>query len=326
MKAVIYTEYGDADVLHLAQVDKPAPKTDEVLIKVMAAEVTKADCEMRSFHFPVKWFWLPLRIAFGIKKPKKTILGGYFAGVVENVGDNVTKFAKGDEVFGCSGLRFGAYGEYLCVPQSYTLILKPQNMSFAEAAAVPLGGLNALHFMTRAQLKPGEQVLINGAGGSIGIFAVQIAKSMGGVVTAVDGKIKEAMLRSLGADYFIDYTQEKFSARGQKYDVVFDMVAHRSYGEAIDVLNPRGRYLIGNPHIADMLRSLLSSTFTDKTVQFAFAAERKEELATLKYMIEQGKIRPVIDNIYSPEQAADAHRRVESEHRIGSAVLSFIDS
>lgn len=325
MKAVIYTEYGAADVLHLAQMDKPIPKSDEVLIKVMAAEVTKADCEMRSFHFPVKWFWLPLRIVLGINKPKKPILGSYFAGVVEAVGDEVTKFTQGDEVFGCSSLRLGAYGEYLCVPQNYTLIPKPQNMSFAEAAAVPLGGLNALHFMTRARLKPGEKVLINGAGGSIGLFAVQIAKTMGGEVTAVDSKIKGAMLRSLGADHFIDYTQERFSARGQKYDVIFDMVAQSSYGEAVDALKPKGRYLIGNPHVSDMLRSVWSSTFTDKTVLFTFAAERPEELVALKEMIEQSTLRSVVDKIYPPEQTANAHRQVETEQRIGSVVMSFID-
>ena len=191
MKAIVYTKYGSPDVLHMKEVEKPTPKDNEVLIKVHAAEATKGDCEMRSFNFPVKWFWLPLRIALGLIKPKRQILGGYFAGEVESVGKDVSKFKKGDQIFGSTKLQLGAYGEYLCLPDSHTLVSKPNNMSFEEAAAVPLGGLNALHFMRRANIQKGEKVLIIGAGGSIGFFAVQIAKSMGAEVTAVDSTIKE---------------------------------------------------------------------------------------------------------------------------------------
>jgi NADPH:quinone reductase-like Zn-dependent oxidoreductase len=322
MKAVVYTKYGSPDVLQLKEVEKPVPKDDEVLIKVQAAEATKADCELRSFNFPVKWFWLPLRIAMGLIKPKKQILGGYFAGEVESVGKDVSKFKKGDQIFGTTKLRMGAYGEYVCLPASYTLVPKPYNVSFEEAAAVPLGGLNALHFLRKANIRKGEKVLVNGAGGSIGTFGVQIAKAMGAEVTAVDSTIKEEILRQIGADHFFDYTKDDFTKSSQTYDVIFDMVAKSSYSDCVKTLNPKGRYLMANPRISDMLRSVLTSRFTDKTAIFVFAGEKEEELLALKEMIEEGKIESIVDKIYPFEQAAEAHRRVETEQRLGPVVIS----
>ena len=321
MKAIVYTKYGAADVLHLQQMAIPVPDDNEIRIRVHAVEATKADCEMRSFKFAVKWFWLPLRLAFGIIRPKKQILGGYFAGEVDAVGTNVTKFASGDHVFGTAGLRFGAYGEYLCLPASYTIMPKPHNMSFEAAAAVPLGGLNALHFMRKANIQSGEKVLINGAGGSIGTFAVQIAKTMGAEVTAVDSAIKEEMLRRIGADHFIDYAREDFTKNGQTYDVIFNMVAGSSYSNCVNSLDPGGRYLIGNPRLIDMLRAVVTSRFSDKTALFAFAGETEDELLTLKDMIEAGKIESVVDKIYAAEQATEAHRRVETEQRLGIVII-----
>ena len=321
MKAIVYTKYGAADVLHLQEMAIPVPDEDEIRIKVHAVEATKADCEMRSFKFAVKWFWLPLRVALGITRPKKQVLGGYFAGKVDAVGTNVSRFKCGDAVFGTAGLRFGAYGEYLCLPASYTIVPKPQNMSFEEAAAVPLGGLNALHFMRKANIQSGEKVLINGAGGSIGTFALQIAKTMGAEVTVVDSGIKQEMLRRIGADHFIDYNREDFNKSDQTYDVIFDMVAGSSYSGCVNSLNPGGRYLIGNPRLADMLRAVLTTRFSDKTAIFAFASESEDELLTLKDMIEAGKIVSVVDKIYAPEQAAEAHRRVETEQRLGIVVI-----
>ena len=214
MRAIIYTEYGPPEVLQLQEVTKPTPKDNEILIKVMAAEATKGDCELRSFNFPVKWFWLALRLAWGVSKPKKQILGGYFAGEVEEVGKDVTKYKAGDQIFGSTGLHMGAYGEYVCLTESHTMVLKPNNTSFAEAAAVPLGGFNALHYMRRANIRSGEKVLIIGAGGSIGVYAVQIAKAKGAEVTAIDSSIKEEMLKEIGADYFIDYKKEDFTKSG----------------------------------------------------------------------------------------------------------------
>jgi len=323
MKAIVYTKYGAPDVLQVQEVEKPKPKDDEVLIKIHAAEATKADCELRSFKFAVKWFWLPLRIAMGITRPKNQVLGGYFAGEIESVGKDVSNLKKGDQVFGTAKLRMGAYGEYACLPANYTIVPKPHNLTFAEAAAVSLGGLNALHFLRKANIQNGEKVLVNGAGGSIGTFGVQIAKAMGAEVTAVDSTAKEEMLRRIGADHFFDYTIEEFTKSGQTYDVIFDMVAQSSYSASVKSLNPKGRYLMGNPRISDMLRSVLTSSFTDKTAIFAFAGEKEEELLELKEMIEGGKIKPVVDKIYSIDQAAEAHRRVETEQRLGIVVISL---
>lgn len=325
MKAITFTRYGPPEVLRVEDVSKPAAGEDEVLIKVRAAEATKSDCEMRSFKFAVNWFWLPLRIAFGIIKPRRHILGGYFSGEIESVGENVTHLSPGDQVFGAAGLRLGAYGEYVALPERYTIVAMPRNMSFEEAAAVPLGGLNALHFMRRARIQPGESVLINGAGGSIGTHAVQIAKSMGADVTAVDSTIKESMLRRIGADDFIDYTKEDFAAKSQKFDVILDMVAKSSYSASIKMLNPNGRYLTANPRVSDMVRSVFTSQFSKKVASFAFAKETKEELTTLKGMIEDGKIVSIVDKVYPMEKAIDAHRRVESEQRLGAVVIAIGD-
>ncbi len=322
MKAIVYTKYGSPDVLQLKEVEKPIPLSDEVLIKVHAAEATKADCEMRSFNFAVKWFWLPLRIALGISKPKRQILGGYFSGEVESVGKDVTRFAQGDQVFGGTKLRMGAYGEYMCLPDSYTIVSKPNNISFEEAAAVPLGGLNALHYLSKVNIGNGTKVLINGAGGSIGTFGVQIAKAMGAEVTAVDSAIKEDMLRRIGADHFFDYSKKKFSQGGQTYDVIFDMVARSSYSECVKALKPKGCYLMANPRLSDMLRSVFTTRFTDKKAIFVFAGEKQKELLALKEMIEAGRITATVDKIYPLEQAAEAHRRVETEQRLGSVVIS----
>ncbi len=323
MKAIVYTEYGPPDVLRVREVKKPEPRDDEVLIRVHAAEVTKADCEMRSFSFQVKWFWLPLRIAFGLARPKKQILGGYFAGEVEAIGKNVSRFSNGDQVFGATRLRLGAHAEYVCLPASYTLTPKPKNTGFAEAAAVPLGGLNALHFMNKARIRKGEKVLVNGAGGSIGAFAIQIARMMGAEVTAVDSAIKEAMLRRIGADHFIDYASEDFAKGGKQYDVIFSMVAGSSFRRCMKALRPGGRYLMANPRLSDMLKAVLTSLLTNKTAIFAFAGEKEEELRALKELIEDGKIHPVVDKVYPLESAAEAHRRVETEQRLGAVVLSI---
>ena len=326
MKAITYSRYGPPDVLQLKDVQKPIPEDNEVLIKVHAAEATKADCEMRSFNYAVKWFWLPMRIAFGVRKPRRQILGGYFSGEIVSTGRGVIHFSVGDQIFGATQFRLGAYGEYVALPESFTIVAKPSNMSYAEAAAVPLGGLNALHFMRRADIRAGEKVLINGAGGSIGAHAVQIAKSMDAEVIAVDSHIKKDFLLSIGADYFIDYKKEDFTSNGRRYDVIFDMVPRSSYSRCIKALNPNGRYLSGNPRISVMLRSVITTRFTDKTASFAFARETKEELLTLKLMIEEGKIQSIVDRVYSMQQAKEAHHRVETEERVGAVVIAIGDA
>lgn len=323
MRAIVYKEYGSPDVLHMEEVEKPKLAKNKVLIRVHAVEATKSDCEMRSFNFAVSWFWLPLRIVLGIRKPRNPILGNYFAGVVEATGDDVSKFQKGQNVFGGAGLQMGAYAEYICVADSCTMVTLPGNLSFTEAASVPLGGLNALHYMRKAKIRPGDKVLVNGAGASIGTFAVQIAKAMGAEVTAVDSSIKEAMLRDIGADHFVDYTQQDFTKTGDTYDVIFSMVAQTSYSSCVRSLKPNGRYVMANPKLSDMLRSPISSRFSDRKVMFAFAGEKEEELLELKRMIEAGEIAATVDKIYSMEQAAEAHRRVETEQRLGTVVISM---
>lgn len=323
MKAITYLNYGPPDVLQLEDVEKPEPREDEILIRVRAAEATKSDCEMRSFNFPVKWFWLPLRLALGITRPRRPILGGYFAGEIAGVGKDVTEFSVGDEVFGAAGLRLGAYGEYMILPASYTVVGKPANMTFAEAAAVPLGGLNALHFMRLAGIEAGEKVLVNGAGGSIGTHAVQIAKDLGAVVTVVDSAIKEDMLRQIGADHFVDYARTDFTRSGQRYDVIFDMVAGSSYGAMIRSLNRNGRYLSGNARLSVLIRSVFTTRFTDKTARVALARESRAELLALKAMIEAGRIGSILDKVLPMDKAADAHRLVEAEQRCGAIVIAI---
>ena len=326
MKAITYSTYGPPDVLQLTDVAKPAPKDDEVLIRVRAAEATKSDCEMRSFTYSVKWFWLPLRIALGVRKPKRQILGGYFAGEIVSVGKSVRHFSPGDDVFACAQLRLGGYGEYVALPANYTIVRKPSNMSFADAAAVPLGGLNALHFMRLAKIQSGEHVAINGAGGSIGSYAVQIAKSMGAEVTAVDNSLKEAGVRGFGADHFVDYMHDDFTAGGPTYDVIFDMVPGSSYSACISALRPHGRYLAGNARLSTMLRCVWTTRFTGKAARVALAQETREELLTLKEMIEAETLDSIVDTVYPMPQAAEAHRRVDTEQRVGAIVIAIADA
>ena len=323
LKAITYSSYGSPEVLQLKDVPEPVPKDDEFLIRVRAVEATKADVELRSFKYSVKWFWLPLRLALGVRRPRRQILGGYFSGEVVSLGKNVSQFCEGDLVFGAAGLRFGAYAEYVALPASYTIVAKPSNMSFEDAAAVPLGGLNALHFMRLAKIQAGDKVVINGAGGSIGAHAIQIAKSMGAEVTAVDSAIKENFVKRMGADHFVDYMKEDFAAKGRTYDVIFDMVPGSSYAACIKALNPNGRLLSGNPRVSFMLRSVLTTRFTDKTARFAFAQESKAELLELKEMIERGEVVSIVDKVYPMAQIADAHRRVETEQRLGAIVIEI---
>jgi NADPH:quinone reductase-like Zn-dependent oxidoreductase len=322
MKAAYYDRYGSPEVLRLMTVADPIPRAGEILIRVHAAEVTKADCELRAFRFPVKWYWLPLRLANGITRPRKHILGNYFAGEVIARGPGARRFAEGDRIFGCTRFQLGAHAEYLCLPETRTIVRMPANLSFAEAASVPLGGLNALHFMRRAKLRPGEKVLINGAGGSIGLFGLQLAKHAGAEVIAVDAGHKETMLRSLGADHFVDYRKTDFTHSANTYDVIFSTVASSRYEVCMRLLRPGGRYLIANPKFSDLVRSILPSKFGDRTATAAFAEEKQEQLAALTTMLEERSIRPVVDRIYSLEQIAEAHRRVETEERLGSVILS----
>ena len=322
MKAMVFTEYGPPEVLQLKEVQKPTPKDHEVLIKIHAATVIAGDCELRSFRFPL-WLWLPLRIYVGLIRPiRVNILGQELAGEIESVGKDVTGFREGDQVFAATEAGFGAFAEYRCLRENQALAIKPANMSYEEAAAVPTGGLNALHFLRKGNIQSGEKVLINGAAGCIGTVAVQLAKYFGAEVTGVDHTEKLDMLRVIGADHAIDYSQEDFTKNGETYDVIFDVVGKSSYSRSITSLKPNGRYLLANTRPSQMIRGLWTSLRSGKKVIFAFASYKAEDLLFLKKLIEAGKIKSVIDRPYPLKQTAEAHRYVDSGHKNGHVVIT----
>jgi len=322
MKAVVYTKYGPPEVLQLKQVEKPVPRDNEVLVKVYAATATAGDCEIRRFDMPVL-FWLPIRLYMGLIKPRIQILGQELAGVVESVGKNVEEFSKGDQVFAPADARFGAYAEYKCVPSTSALALKPANMTYEEAAAVPVGGLNALHFLRKGNVQRGQKVLIYGSTGSIGTFAVQLARYFGAEVTAVCSTTNLDWVKSLGADKVIDYTKEDFSKNGETYDVIFETVGKSSFSRGIKSLKKNGFYLLANPGLSQTLRGLWTSITSSKKVVIALASYRTEDLIFLKELIEEGKIKSVIDRRYPLEQTVEAHRYVEKGHKKGNVVITL---
>lgn len=320
MKAIVWTKYGAADGLQLKEVEKPTPRDNEVLIKVYAATVTIADCDLRSMKLPLI-LWLPFRLYVGLWKPKRiTILGQELAGEVEAVGLEVTKFKKGDQVFAPCLLRLGAYAEYSCLPEKYP-VLKPDALSYEEAATIPTGGINGLHFLTVANIQAGEKVLINGAGGSIGTYAIQIAKTFGAEVTAVDSAEKLAMLHSIGADHVIDYQKVDFTKSGETYDVIIDVIGKSSFSRSVRALNPNGRYVLGNPGLSGRIRGRWTPMTSGKQVIVALAPYKAEYYRFLKELIESGKLKPVIDRRYPLEQTAEAHRYVEQGHKKGNVVI-----
>jgi len=285
MKAIVFKKYGPPDVLQLKQVEKPVPRDNEVLVKVYAATATAGDCEIRRFDMPVL-FWLPIRLYMGLIKPRIQILGQELAGVVESVGKNVEEFSKGDQVFAPTDARFGAYAKFKCVPSTSALALKPANMTYEEAAAVPVGGLNALHFLRKGNIQRGQKVLIYGSTGSIGTFAVQLARYFGAEVTAVCSTTNLDLVKSLGADKVIDYTKEDFSKNGESYDVIFETVGKSSFSRGIKSLKKNGFYLLANPGLSQTLRGLWTSMTSSKKVVIALASYRTEDLVFLKELIE----------------------------------------
>lgn len=327
MKAVVWTKYGPPEVLEYRDIETPAPKANEVLIKNHAATVTAGDCEARSMRFPL-FIALPMRLYIGFSKPvRKTILGQEFAGEVAAVGPAVTQYQVGDAVFGTTDLLSGAYAEYLCMPEDPgsvggLLAPKPKNLTFEEAASVPVGGLEAIHFLGKAGIQPGQKVLINGAGGSIGTMAVQLARSYGAQVTAVDSAEKLPMLTSIGAVQVIDYVREDFTRRGETYDVIFDIVGKSSFSGSLRSLKESGYYLIANPRPSTMIRGAWVSSRTSKKVVFDPANRKMEELRYLIELIEARKIKPVIDRRYPLEQVAEAHRYVDTGRKQGSVVIT----
>ncbi len=326
MKAIVWTAYGPPDVLQLTEVDTPTPKAHEVRIRIYATTVTTGDCEQRSLNLPF-WLRLPMRAYVGLNRPKRiTILGMELAGEIDAVGTDVTRFRNGDQVFAATGFaRMGTYAEYICLPEDPedgALARKPANMTYEDAAPVPVGGLEALHFLRQGKIQRGQKILINGAGGTIGTFAIQLAKYYGADVTGVDSTEKLDLLRSLGADHVIDYTHEDFTQRGETYDVIFDVVSKSSFSGSIRSLKQRGRYLIANPGLSQRIRGRWTSRTSSKNVIFGAASLKTEDLLFLKELIEAGKITSVIDRRYPLEQTVEAHRYVETGQKTGHVVIT----
>ena len=308
MKAIIYERYGPPEVLMMKEVEKPIPKDNELLIKVHATTISFGVMIARSGRHPdSKFFTFASRLMFGLRKPRKNILGYEFAGEVKEVGKNVTLFKKGDQVFGTTtGLKVGAYAEYVCVPEEWkqgVVAIKPTNLSYEEAAAVPIGGMTSLYILKKAHIQKGHKVLIYGASGSLGSFAVQLAKYFGAKVTAVCSPKHLEWVKALGADKVIDYTREDFTDSGQIYDLAFEAVGKISSSLCKRVLKEDGTYL------------------TSKSP----TKEITENLIFLKEIIEEGKLKPAIDKTYLMEQIVEAHRYVDKGHKKGNVVIKIVN-
>ncbi len=334
MKAIVYTKYGSPDVLHLEEVAKPAPREDEALVKIHAASLNAADLEILRGNWSAR-FGGPL-------KPNHKILGSDIAGRIEAVGRNVTQFQPGDEIWGDLSipLGYGAFAEYVCVPEN-ALRLKPAGMTFEEAAAMPSAAANALQNLRgtgssspsfllsdKGKIQPGQKVLINGAGGGVGTFAVQIAKSLGAEVTGVDSPSKLDMLRSIGADHVIDYTQEDFTKSGQRYDFIFDVVASRSIFDYKRALSPSGVFVMVGGSGAAILQAfllgpLISMTGNKKMGIVMWKPNNQEDLAILEELFEAGKVVPVIDRCYPLSEVSEALRYLEEGHAKGKVVITM---
>jgi NADPH:quinone reductase-like Zn-dependent oxidoreductase len=331
MKAIVYAEYGPPDVLQLKEVEKPVPKDNEILVRIHATPISFGDTLVRNlkavspkkFHMPFL-FWLFAKMYFGFRKPRIPILGSEFAGEIESIGEDVKKFREGDQVFGYHGSRMGAYAEYLCMPENGVLALKPANMSYEEAAAVPYGAIMALNLLRKVDLRPGQRVLVNGASGGIGPFVVQLAKShFGANVTGVCSTPRLEYVKSLGAERVIDYTKEDFTDGAETYDFIFDILGKSSFSKVKRTLKPNGRCLLVSFKMKQVWQMLWTSVFGSKKVICALSTEKAEDLVFIKELIEAGKIKTVIDKCYPLAQAAEAHRYVEQGHKKGSVVITM---
>lgn len=305
MRAVVCTRYGPPEVLQLKDLPKPMPKTSEVCIKIFATAVTASDCIVRAFNVPLR-FKLPLGVVLGFTRPRNPVLGLVLAGEVESVGRDVTQFKPGDQVYGFTAFRFGAYAEYKCLPEKAILALKPSNVTYEEAAAVPYGGLLALYFLKKASIQSGQRVLVYGASGAIGTSAVQLAKYFGAEVTGVCSTANVDLMKSLGADAVIDYTREDFTQNKARYDLIFNAVGTRKAK-----LQAQGSLTADGRHI----------TVDDSTPRL-----RAEDLAFLTELVEAGRLRPVIDRSYPLEQIVDAHTYVDKGHKRGNVVIRISSS
>lgn len=315
MKAAVFTEYGSPEVLQVKEVEKPMPKNNEILVKIKATAVNSGDLRLR------KADPFAVRFIFGFTKPKINILGSVFSGEIESVGEDVKHFKVGDAVFGHTDMSFGAYAEYKCLPENASIALKPANITHTEAAAIPFGGVTALHFIKKATIKPGQRVLVVGASGAVGSAAVQLAKSFGAHVTGVCSTTNVALVQSIGADKVIDYTKEDFTQNGETYDVIFDAVKAISVSQSLKSLNKNGIMILSAAEMPEMLQGLWISMTSNKKVMTGVIGHTAADINFLKGLIESEKLKPVMDRIYSLKQIAEAHAYVEKGHKKGNVAL-----
>ncbi|TWT05420.1 NAD(P)-dependent alcohol dehydrogenase [Planococcus sp. CPCC 101016] len=319
MKASVHKTYGPPEVMELQEVKKPVPKDDEVLIKVHATTATSGDCKVRRADpFAVRLF-------FGLKKPKIGILGSELSGEVEEAGKDVKLFKKGDLVLCGTGIELGANAEYICLKEKAAIVLKPLNMTFEEAASVPFGATTSLFFLRdKGHIQKGQKVLIYGASGTVGTYAVQLAKYFGTEVAAVCCTKNIELVKSLGADYVFDYTNEDYTKSGETYDIIFDTVGKTSFSKCKNSLKENGIYLTTVPGLPQYARMMSTSVRGNKKLKGGMAPMRKADLLFLKELIEDGKVKSVIDRSYPLEQMAAAHRYVETGHKHGSVVITLM--
>ncbi|WHX98418.1 NAD(P)-dependent alcohol dehydrogenase [Neobacillus sp. DY30] len=322
MKAIVYTKYGPPDVLQLKEVDKPIPKDHELLVKVKATTVTVADIRSRGFLVPPA-FWLPARISLGFKQPKKEVLGMELAGEVESVGKDVKRFKKGDQVFAASLESFGAYAEYKCLPEDGPVTIKPSNITYEEAAAIPIGARTALFFLRKANIKEGQKVLVYGASGSVGSYAVQLAKYFGAEVTGVCSSSNLELVKSLGADKVIDYTKEDFSSKGETYDVIFEAVNKSQFTDCMKMLKKDGVYINITEPLPNARMLWTQLTTSKKLILSRNSPETADALNYLKELVGSGKLKVVIDRYYTFDEIVEAHRYVEKGHKKGNVVITL---
>ena len=317
MKAIVYTQYGSPAVLHLKEVMMPTPKDHEVRIRIRATAVNSGDCRLRKADpFGVRLF-------FGLMRPNRNILGGVFSGEVESVGKDVTLYKVGDEVFGATGMSFGAYGEYKCLPESGIFSVKPGGLSHMEAAAIPFGGTTALHFLRKANIQKGQKVLIIGASGSVGTSAVQLAAYFGAEVTAVCGPSGVDLVKSIGAKKVIDYTREDFTKSTETYDVIYDTVGKDSYVKCMSSLSNTGTLILGASGMAGMMKGLWTTMTSKRKVITGVISQKAADVSFLKALIEGGKLKPVIDRIYKLSQMVAAHTYVDGGHKKGNVAIAM---
>jgi NADPH:quinone reductase-like Zn-dependent oxidoreductase len=322
MKAVAYEKYGPPEVLQLKEVEKPTPKDNEVLIKISATTVTSGDWRVRSLIAPLGFGFLT-RLVFGISKPKQPILGSELAGVVESVGQTVSKFKVGDAVFAFSDAAMGCYAQYKCMPQDAAVALKPPNLSFDEAAALSFGGSTALSFFRRGALQRGQSVLINGASGGVGTAAVQLAKHFGAQVTGVCSAANAELVRALGASHVIDYTKEDFAQNGVTYDVIMDTVGTAPFSRCKSSLKPGGRLLMVLGDLPQMLQIPWVSLTSNKKIIAGPASASAEDLRFLAGLAAAGEFKPVIDRRFPFEQIVQAHRYVDTGRKKGNVIVTM---